>query len=312
MSSNDKHLYSSPASSRRATTRVSPFFRDLASPICSSSSASRHHLRPPSTAAGAPPTAPPPPPLFSLDDISPDRDLASPSSWTPPVGPSFSRSTSLASPAAAPASSFRARLEEASGSGELERRKAKGKGLAVEEEERVVESGALILHPTVDNESKHHIKRNESANGGMNEEEWVTVFGFYPSDTNTVLREFEKCGVILRHITGPRDANWIHILYQNRYDARRALERDGKQINSSVIIGVKLVDQMEKKILNEKINTNNNNTQRKQNGFMVSNNPPAVRGKSNTVTVSGPHRSGNVAVPAKSIMSKALDLVFGM
>lgn len=37
---------------------------------------------------------------------------------------------------------------------------------------------------------------------------------FPPSDTNLVFREFEKCGVILKHVPGPRDANWMHILYQ--------------------------------------------------------------------------------------------------
>lgn len=39
-------------------------------------------------------------------------------------------------------------------------------------------------------------------------------FRFSPADTNLVLREFEKCGVILKHVPGPRDANWMHILYQ--------------------------------------------------------------------------------------------------
>jgi len=37
---------------------------------------------------------------------------------------------------------------------------------------------------------------------------------FSPNDTNLVLREFEKCGEILKHVSGPRDANWMHILYQ--------------------------------------------------------------------------------------------------
>lgn len=37
---------------------------------------------------------------------------------------------------------------------------------------------------------------------------------FPPVDTNLVLREFEKCGIILRHVPGPRDANWMNILYQ--------------------------------------------------------------------------------------------------
>ena len=37
---------------------------------------------------------------------------------------------------------------------------------------------------------------------------------FLPVDTNLVLREFEKCGIILKHVPGPRDANWMNILYQ--------------------------------------------------------------------------------------------------
>jgi hypothetical protein len=37
---------------------------------------------------------------------------------------------------------------------------------------------------------------------------------FSPGDTNMVLQEFEKCGIVLRHVPDPRDANWMHILYQ--------------------------------------------------------------------------------------------------
>ncbi|KAM7492979.1 hypothetical protein LguiB_027588 [Lonicera macranthoides] len=39
---------------------------------------------------------------------------------------------------------------------------------------------------------------------------------FSPADTNLVVREFEKCGVILKHVPGPRDANWMHILNKLR------------------------------------------------------------------------------------------------
>jgi nuclear pore complex protein Nup53 len=41
---------------------------------------------------------------------------------------------------------------------------------------------------------------------------------FLPGDTNLVLREFEKCGIVLKHVLGPRDANWMHILYQVNTD----------------------------------------------------------------------------------------------
>jgi nuclear pore complex protein Nup53 len=202
--------------------------------------------------------------------------------------------------------SFRARLEEASGSGSLD--KGKGPGSPVD---GVVETGPLIVQSTFDRGLKRvELSRDDAANGGPDEEEWITVFGFYPSDTNLVLREFEKCGVILKHISGPRDANWMHILYQSRYDARRALAKNNTQISSSLIIGVKPVDHMQKQILNERLNQNKSG----QNGFMVSLplKTPATRGKTNTANVNGTRMAGNVAAPAKSIMSKALDLVFGI
>lgn len=43
---------------------------------------------------------------------------------------------------------------------------------------------------------------------------WTFLTRFSPADTNLVLREFEKSGVILKHVPGPREANWMHILYQ--------------------------------------------------------------------------------------------------
>ncbi|KAJ4797422.1 Nuclear pore complex protein NUP35 [Rhynchospora pubera] len=299
----------SPATSSRrragATNRLSLFYQDLASPICSSSS--RHHSRLPTSSTTSAAADPPPPPIFTLDDRVTSGDLspehASPSSWTPPVR-SFSRSRSLSSPTKA--ASFRARLEEASGSGTFD------KGMAQESPvEGVVQTGPSIVQSPFDRGLKRvELRRDDSLNGGPDEEEWITVFGFYPSDTNLVLREFEKCGVILKHITGPRDANWMHILYQSRYDARRALQKNNTQISSSLLIGVKPVDHGQKQILNESLNQNKLG----QNGFVVSLplKSPATRGKTNTANVSGTRLAGNVATPAKSVLSKALDLVFGV
>ena len=39
---------------------------------------------------------------------------------------------------------------------------------------------------------------------------------FGPDDTNVVLREFEKCGQILRHQFGPGGSNWMHVLFAVR------------------------------------------------------------------------------------------------
>eukprot|EP00898_Chlorokybus_atmophyticus_P005883 jgi/Chlat1/6296/Chrsp44S05878 len=70
---------------------------------------------------------------------------------------------------------------------------------------------------------------------------WVTVFGFSEEDTGLVLREFQKCGDIVNYGTfAPGRANWIHIQYQNKYQARKALSRNGIQLSSTLIVGVKV------------------------------------------------------------------------
>ncbi|KAH9714180.1 nuclear pore complex protein NUP35 [Citrus sinensis] len=128
----------------------------------------------------------------------------------------------------------------------------KGRGSPVE---GVVQPGALITLPPPREVARPEIQRNTLPAGNLNEEEWVTVYGFPPADTNLVLREFEKCGVILKHVPGPRDANWMHILYQNRSDAQKALSKNGMQINGVLIVGVKPLDPMQRQALNERINS---------------------------------------------------------
>ncbi|KAA8540370.1 hypothetical protein F0562_024711 [Nyssa sinensis] len=127
----------------------------------------------------------------------------------------------------------------------------KGKGSPVE---GVVHPGALITLPPPREVARPELQRNSLPVGNLDEEEWVTVYGFSPGDTNLVLREFEKCGVVLKHVPGPRDANWIHILYQNRSDAQKALNKNGMQINGVLIVGVKLVDPIQRQALNERLN----------------------------------------------------------
>ncbi|XP_073006975.1 nuclear pore complex protein NUP35-like [Typha latifolia] len=341
---------SSFSRSSRSAPRQSLFYRDLASPICN------HHRgggrSPPATSAlwrdglasGA---DPPPPPMFTLDDradFSPDTavgDLppSSPSSRTPPRPDrrSFSRSPSLSSPSSSSALRIRA---EASGSGSgvgnggassnwmitparedglsyLE----KGNGSPVE---GVVETGALLALPPPTKDVAR-MEDSEMTNGAA-DEEWVTVFGFFPSDTNLVLREFEKCGVIIRHFPGPREANWMHILYQHHYDARKALEKNGTQLNGALTIGVKPVDQIQRQLLNERLQKIN------RGGFMVNLPPkmPAVKSTAapsalgafprpyhpkadtNIISDSGRRATGSIASPAKSVVSKVMDLVFGI
>ncbi|GIL74043.1 hypothetical protein Vretimale_4993 [Volvox reticuliferus] len=71
---------------------------------------------------------------------------------------------------------------------------------------------------------------------------WVTVFGFTQQDRPLVLREFHKCGDIVSWSFGERDANFIHIQYQNKFGAQRALIRNGEQLTGSLIVGVRSLD----------------------------------------------------------------------
>uniref|UniRef100_J3M8Z5 RRM Nup35-type domain-containing protein n=2 Tax=Oryza brachyantha TaxID=4533 RepID=J3M8Z5_ORYBR len=160
----------------------------------------------------------------------------------------------------------------------------------------------------------------------VDREEWITVFGFSHRDTNLVIREFEKCGVILRHHSGPRDGNWIHILYLHSYDARKALQKNGIQISSGVIIGVKPIDPMHRQQLDERFTGN------KQGGFMVSLPPKSLilkgtgasnqlgalprpydpKANTNVNRDASRRAAGSVAAPAKSLVTNVMDLIFGI
>ncbi|KAI3847591.1 hypothetical protein MKX03_024376 [Papaver bracteatum] len=94
---------------------------------------------------------------------------------------------------------------------------------------------------------KAEVLKEESS---PSEEEWVTVVGFSTNDIKLVLRKFEKYGEILDHVRIPGD-NWMHILYQNRSDAQKVLTKSWIQINRKLLVGVKPVDPIQRKTLNE-------------------------------------------------------------
>lgn len=175
--------------------------------------------------------------------------------------------------------------------------------------------GPLVILPPPREVARPELQRNSLPVGTIDEEEWVTVYGFSPTDTNLVLREFEKCGVILKHIPGPRDSNWMHILYQSRFDAQKALSKNGMQLNGALIIGVKPVDPMQRQALTDRLNNHG--------GFMPLPPPTTARtleptafkastrsyfqnGNTNT------SQSGTMASPSKSVVSKIVDLMFGL
>ena len=46
------------------------------------------------------------------------------------------------------------------------------------------------------------------------DEVWVTVYGFQPSQRHLIMKEFAKCGDILKFGDGCEDGtNWVHIQF---------------------------------------------------------------------------------------------------
>ncbi|XP_008791646.2 nuclear pore complex protein NUP35 [Phoenix dactylifera] len=340
------------------TERQSLFFRDLASPVSTHrGGAAGGRFATPGQAAAVSAlwrenfgsSDPPPPPVFTLEDrvnFSPEPGLADlPASpelkieaRTPPPAlgylssPSPLKNRAEASNSGAvggglhvfqqqsPGSSSWRSPAKGGGGGELD---DKGKGSPVD---GVIHPGPLITLPPPREVARPELQRNNLPVGGRDEEEWVTVYGFSPGDTNLVLREFEKCGAILKHIPGPRVANWMHILYQSRYDAQKAIAKNGVQLNSILIIGVKAMDPQQRQYLNESLNSNYHG------GFMVSlpsqstagmssaarglSGPPSrpyhLQNGSITTTNDSEHRTRAIASPTKSVVSKVVDLMFSI
>ncbi|KAE8735697.1 Nuclear pore complex protein NUP35 [Hibiscus syriacus] len=317
--------------------RKSLFFQDLASPV----SARKGKFSSPGQAAAVSAlwkenfggSDLPPPPMFTLEDrsdFSPEFGILdypmSPEIKSDPRSPVQSSGREFSTPAKinSGASTSFPMLNgqqnqqnstssswwsptKTSGSEQEE----KGKGSPVE---GVVQPGSLITIPPPREVARPEIQRNSVPTGNLDEEEWVTVYGFSPSDTNLVLREFEKCGVILNHVPGPRDANWMHILYLNRSDAQKALSKNGLQINGALIVGVQQVDPMQREALNEKMNNQ---------GFMTLPLPSSRTSEPNNFRLSRPYylQNGNtnarhsggtaIANPTKSLGTKVMEYMFG-
>ncbi|GFQ00228.1 nuclear pore complex protein nup35 [Phtheirospermum japonicum] len=329
--------------------RQSLFFQDLASPVSSRRSGSKFSTPGQAAAVSAlwrenfASSDLPPPPVFTLEDrfdLSPESGIpdyplspevkSDPRSPGQSLGRDFSTpksksdaSTSYAGMSRQPPhqQSQQSPLVSSSwwspaksvGGGSAEQ-DDKGKGSPVE---GVVQPGALITLPPPREVARPEVKKSLVPVGNWDEEEWVTVYGFSPADTNLVLREFEKCGVILKHVPGPRDANWMHILYQNRSDAQKALSRNGMEINGVLIIGVKPVDPMQRHALNERINNNGfmtlppapSSRNSESNGFQVNPYPYYLQNRSSS---SARQSAPTMATPAKSMVSKVVDLMFGV
>ncbi|GMI93781.1 hypothetical protein like AT3G16310 [Hibiscus trionum] len=315
--------------------RRSLFFQDLASPV----SVRRGKFFSPGQAAAVSALRKensggsnlPPPPMYTLEDradfspesggldylISPEiksdprtpvqtsgRDFSTPAKSKSGGSSSFAVLNGQQSQQSAASSSW---LSPKASGGEQD---DKGKGSPIE---GMVQPGALITLPPPSQVARPEIQNNSVPARNLDEEDWVTIYGFSPADTNLVFREFEKCGVILKHVPGPRDANWMHILYSKRSDAQRALGKNGMQINGVLIVGVKPVDPMQREALNGRLNNQ---------GFMTLPSTSSRTSELNNFRPPRPYHlqnananarqsEGPLAVPAKSLGNKVMEYLLG-
>ncbi|XP_047058911.1 LOW QUALITY PROTEIN: nuclear pore complex protein NUP35-like [Lolium rigidum] len=311
----------------------SPFLRDLSSPVSSSFRMPPASVRREAQAS----TPPPPPPLLSLDDLS--RHSPSPPPYTPPQAagspsPPPTRGGIFSTPlrsngSPAPAAWWSASREEKARDGSpvdgvVHQQQSPPTPSGQQQQQQQQLQVALITLPPPREVARPEMPRDSVlSTGRVDEEEWVTVFGFLPGDTNLVLREFEKCGIVLRHVLGPRNANWMHILYQSRRDAQKALAKHGQQLNSVLIIGVKQVDPWQRQYLNDSTNENYQGSASvgfpsqpvAPSGFATRNALaplPSNAMQNGGCNESSRSASGAIASPAKSALSKVMDLMFGL
>ncbi|XP_050023474.1 nucleoporin NUP35-like isoform X1 [Dermacentor andersoni] len=73
---------------------------------------------------------------------------------------------------------------------------------------------------------------------GYSDETWVTVFGFPPSASSYFLQQFSQYGTIVKYKVSS-EGNWMHLCYQSRLQAKKALSKNGKVFGSHTMVGVK-------------------------------------------------------------------------
>jgi nuclear pore complex protein Nup53 len=134
---------------------------------------------------------------------------------------------------------------------------------------------------------------------------------------------FLHCYVVVLKLT---TFTIMYVVLKRSYDARKALQKNGIQLSSGLIVGVKPIDAVHRQQLEESFARSN------QGGFMVSLPSKSFASKStgasnqlgalprpydpkantNVSRDAGRRATGSVAAPAKSIVTNVMDLIFGI
>lgn len=69
------------------------------------------------------------------------------------------------------------------------------------------------------------------------DETWVTVFGFPPAASSYILQQFSQYGNVLEHKVTSK-GNWVHIHYQSKLQAKKALSKSGRIFGDQIMVGV--------------------------------------------------------------------------
>jgi len=66
---------------------------------------------------------------------------------------------------------------------------------------------------------------------------WVTVWGFPPSAASFIVQQMSGCGTVLQHVMTP-NSNWMHVRFQTRLQASKAVAKNGSVIGGTIMVGV--------------------------------------------------------------------------
>lgn len=140
-------------------------------------------------------------------------------------------------------------------------------------------------------------------NNVINNNLWVTVFGFPQSGTASILSHFSQCGTIVDKVFAAQNGNWVHLRFTSRLECDKAINYNGKIISNNLMIGVM-------RCTDESVIDKENTNERRE--IAISKIRPLTHmayknAQSPTEVVPGPQQ------PKRStgIVNKAMDLFFG-
>ncbi|XP_013408984.1 nucleoporin NUP53 [Lingula anatina] len=149
------------------------------------------------------------------------------------------------------------------------------------------------------------------------DETWITVFGFPPNTASFILQQFSQYGNITRHVIA-NEGNWMHIHYQSKLQAKKALSKNGK-VFGNIMVGVtpcidkSIMDgEKENRDMSSTLDTSTQNTSVRDSSSMTK---VGIRPLTAAYqAASADHQvvqSSNTPRKSNNVLSKAMDYMFG-